>query len=113
MKLYVDLIENSKVTGVTKYGANDDGTEGTIKLATFSLNGTNIMCIDSPVKHEFTFTPAISLYVASEDEEKITEYFNALSKDGKTFMPLDKYPFSKRFAWIEDRFGVSWQLTAT
>ncbi len=83
MNLYVDVFENSKVIDVTKYGANDVGAQGTIKLATFSLNGTNIMCIDSPAKHDFTFTPATSLYVASEDEKKITEYFNALSKDGK------------------------------
>lgn len=113
LKLYVDLFENSKVMDITHYGANEDGAEGTIKHATISLNGQKIMCIDSPVKHDFTFTPATSLYVACPDENRITQYFNTLSKDGQIFMPLNEYPFSKKFAWIEDRFGVSWQLTAS
>lgn len=81
-------------------------------MALFSLNGRHIRCIDSPVKHDFTFTPATSLYVTSADENQISRYFAALSEEGQILMPLDSYPFSKKFGWVQDRFGVSWQVNA-
>src|SRR5690606_24658856 len=112
MKYYVEVFENSEIVEISRYGAGELGKEGTVKAATFSLNGQPLMCIDSPVKHDFTFTPATSIHVSSEDEGKITRYFELLSKNGVTFMPLDKYEFSKRFAWVQDQFGVSWQLSA-
>ena len=68
---------------------------------------------DSPVKPDFGFTPPTSLYVFSDDADAIEQYFNALSEGGEIMMPLDEYPFSKKFAWINDRFGVSWQLATT
>ncbi len=68
------------------------------------------MCIDSYVKHGFTFTPAISLYVNCKSEEEINDLFAELSKGGQVLMPLDRYPFSDKFGWVADRFGVSWQL---
>ncbi len=45
-----------------------------------------------------------------ETKEEVDELFAALSKDGEVLMPLGSYPFSERFAWVVDRFGVSWQL---
>ena len=113
MQFYVALFEESEIVHVTRYGPNEVGKEGSVQHAVFSLNGQKLMCIDSPVKHEFTFTPAISLYVSCSDEAKVTRYFEALSDGGQVFMPLDKYPFSKRFAWVQDKFGVSWQLSAS
>lgn len=113
MKFYVALFEDSEIVHVTRYGPNEAGREGTVQHAVFSLNGQNLMCIDSPVKHNFTFTPAMSLYVSCADDAKITRYFQALSDGGQVFMPLDKYPFSKKFAWVQDKFGVSWQLNVT
>jgi predicted 3-demethylubiquinone-9 3-methyltransferase (glyoxalase superfamily) len=78
--------------------------------ATFILNGQEFMCIDSSVKHEFTFTPSISLYVKCDTEEEIDELFEKLSQDGEVLMPLAAYPFSAKFGWVQDKFGVSWQL---
>lgn len=68
------------------------------------------MCIDSSVKHAFTFTPAMSLFVTCDSETEIDEVFAKLSKGGNVFMPLQAYPFAEKFAWCSDRFGVSWQL---
>lgn len=68
------------------------------------------MCIDSSIKHEFTFTPAISLYVTCDTEEEIDEAFEKLSEDGGVLMPLAAYPFSEKFGWVADKYGVTWQL---
>jgi predicted 3-demethylubiquinone-9 3-methyltransferase (glyoxalase superfamily) len=69
------------------------------------------MCIDSNVQHGFTFTPALSLYVTCASEDEIDQLFGRLSEGGQVLMPLSAYPFSPKFAWVADRYGVSWQLT--
>jgi predicted 3-demethylubiquinone-9 3-methyltransferase (glyoxalase superfamily) len=66
---------------------------------------------EGTVLHEFTFTPAMSLYVRCDSQEEIDKLYDKLSQDGKVYMPLSSYPFSERFAWIEDKYGVSWQLS--
>lgn len=66
--------------------------------------------MDSSVKHDFTFTPSMSLYVAFETEEEINRAFERLSQGGTILMPLAAYPFSKKFGWLTDPYGVSWQL---
>lgn len=111
MKFYVSLFEESKIVRMTRYGPNEAGKEGTVYQAVFSLNGQTLMCIDSPVKHGFGFTPAISLHVSCTDEAKVARYFESLSEGGQVLMPLSAYPFSKLFGWVQDRFGVSWQLS--
>ena len=68
------------------------------------------MCFDSPVKHAFTFTPASSLFVECESEDEIDRIAAALGDGGAVLMPLADYGFSRRFTWLNDRFGVSWQL---
>jgi predicted 3-demethylubiquinone-9 3-methyltransferase (glyoxalase superfamily) len=110
MNFYVSIFEHSKIESITRYKANETGTEGTVMKATFSINGQEYMCIDSPVKHAFTFTAAMSLYVNCESEEEIDRLYRQLSPEGNVFMPLAAYPFSKKFGWIADKFGVSWQL---
>ena len=74
------------------------------------LNGREFICIDSPVKHEFGFTPAISIFVDFETLSALEDVFAALSAEGKVLMPLDSYGFSSRFGFVSDTFGVSWQL---
>ena len=72
--------------------------------------GQVFMCMDSNVKHDFTFTPSLSLYVACATEEEIDRLFEQLSQGGAVAMPLAAYPFSDKFAWVADKYGVSWQL---
>ena len=111
MKLYTSLFKRSEIVHITRYGANEAGAEGTVQHAIFTLNGQEFMCIDSSAQHAFTFTPSISLYVRCDTEEEIDHVFAALSQDGQILMPLDRYPFSQKFCWLADRFGVSWQLS--
>jgi predicted 3-demethylubiquinone-9 3-methyltransferase (glyoxalase superfamily) len=110
MNFYVALFPGASVLDVKRYGANQRGAEGSIMKASFSLSGQTIHCIDSPAKHAFTFTPAFSLYVQCGSEDEINRFYKELSAGGSDLMPLGEYGFSRKFAWINDRFGVSWQL---
>lgn len=83
---------------------------GMVLHATFMLKGQRLMAIDNSVEHH-EFTPALSLCVTCDTEEEIDRAFEQLSQSGKVLMPLGAYPFSKKFAWVEDRYGVSWQLS--
>lgn len=113
MKLYTSLFNRSEVLSITRYGPNEAGAEGSVLHATFTLDGQEFMAIDSSAVHAFTFTPSMSLYVRCEDEAEIDRVFAVLSAGGQILMPLDQYPFSRKFSWLVDRFGVSWQLSLT
>jgi len=110
MTFYVSLFGNSEIRSVVRYAAGEQGAEGTIKVAEFTLAGRPFLCIDSPVKHAFTFTPSMSIFVECSDNAELERTFTRLSDGGTVLMPLDNYGFSKRFGWVSDRFGVSWQL---
>lgn len=111
MNYYTSLFERSGITDISYYGPNEEGPEGTVHKATFSLKGQEFMCIDSAVKHNFTFTPSVSLFVTCDTEEEIDRLFEKLSRGGSVLMPLAVYPFSKKFCWVADQFGLSWQLS--
>jgi predicted 3-demethylubiquinone-9 3-methyltransferase (glyoxalase superfamily) len=74
------------------------------------VGGQTVLCTDSAIQHAFTFTPSFSFFMTCESESQLVNLFSALSDRGAVLMPLDDYGFSKRFAWVNDRFGVSWQL---
>ncbi|EKD94060.1 MAG: 3-demethylubiquinone-9 3-methyltransferase [uncultured bacterium] len=110
MNFYISLFGDSKIGKITRYKANEAGPEGSIMHAIFALNGREYMCIDSPAHHEFTFTPAFSIFVDCESEGEVDRLFEKLSKGGKVLMPLGAYGFSEKFGWIDDQYGVSWQI---
>lgn len=110
MNHYISIIEDSEIISITRYGPDQPGAEGSVMHAAFSLKGQTFMCIDSNVKHEFTFTPSFSIYLTCESEAEIEKVYGALIDGGGAMMPLDNYGFSQKFGWIADKFGVSWQL---
>ena len=110
MTFYLSLFDDAEVVDIKRYGADGPGKEGTVQRATFTLAGQQYMCIDSPAPHAFTFTPAVSLFVNCVDEAEIDRLYAALGEQGTDLMPLGSYGFSAKFGWINDRFGVSWQL---
>ena len=110
MGFYTSLLPGSEVVEMTRYGPGEMGTEGSVKVARFRMVGREFAAIDSPVKHGFTFTPAFSLFVDFETAEELDAAYARLAEGGRVLMPLGDYGFSARFAWLDDRFGVSWQL---
>jgi predicted 3-demethylubiquinone-9 3-methyltransferase (glyoxalase superfamily) len=110
MNFYVSLFDDGEVFEVTRWQKGEQGAEGSIKLARFRAAGQSVLASDSPVKHAFDFTPSLSFFVDCTSDEEQRRLFAELSDGGAVMMPLDDYGFSKRFAWVADRFGVSWQL---
>jgi predicted 3-demethylubiquinone-9 3-methyltransferase (glyoxalase superfamily) len=110
MTFYISLFPDAEVVAISRYGAEGPGADGSVRHATFRLAGQELMCIDSPETHAFGFTPAISLYVDCADEGELDRLYAALKEKGRELMPLGDYGFSTKFAWVNDRFGVSWQL---
>jgi predicted 3-demethylubiquinone-9 3-methyltransferase (glyoxalase superfamily) len=110
MTFYVSLFPGSAIRHVERYGPGEMGAEGSVKRADFTVAGQDVMCIDSPVKHQFKFTPSVSLFVECETEAELDAAFARLSEGGAILMPLGNYGFSRKFGWANDRFGVSWQL---
>jgi predicted 3-demethylubiquinone-9 3-methyltransferase (glyoxalase superfamily) len=110
MNFYMDVFDDARIVSIARYGAGELGPEGSIKVATFELHGRTFRCSDSPIKHSFTFTPSLSLFVDLESDADLERVFAQLASEGQVLMPLDNYGFSKKFGWVNDRFGVSWQL---
>ena len=110
MNFYVAIIPDSRIVEIKRYGPGQPGKEGSVMRASFVVGGQTVMCIDSPAKHAFTFTPASSLFVECDSETEIDRIVAALSEGGQFLMPLGSYGFSRKFAWLNDRFGVSWQI---
>ncbi len=111
MKLYTSLFENSGIKNITYFKAGEPGgKEGLVKHAIFSLAGQEYMAAENSMDHKFTFTPSISIAVNCQSEKEIDTVFNKLSEGGSVMMPLDNYGFSKKFGWVADKYGVSWQL---
>ena len=104
MELYIDVLGGEIINLIPS-------EDGKVHHATFTLKGQEFMAIDSAIHHEFTFTPAISMMVACESEEEIDRVYARLSEGGLVLMPLGELPEFKKFCWIQDKFGVSWQLT--
>ncbi|NRQ35487.1 VOC family protein [Nonomuraea sp. NN258] len=110
MTFYVSLFDDAKVVDVGHYGPDEAGAEGSVRHAAFRLAGRDYMCIDSPVQHGFGFTPSISLYVTVDSEAEFDRLWAALHEGGETLMAPGDHGFSTKFGWLNDRYGVSWQL---
>ena len=83
---------------------------GPVYMADLRLGGHDLLLVDSPNVHDFTFTPSISLFVEFNDAAELDGAYEKLSDGGQVLMPVDNYGFSQRFAWVADKFGVNWQL---
>ena len=81
-----------------------------VMLGIFSIKGQEIMISDSFVSHEWGISPGISFFLDLDDKDELDTLLKSLEEQGKIHMPSNDYGFSERFAWVEDKFGVNWQL---
>lgn len=112
VSFYSSLFKSSKILNTTKY--NEVGYEihgkkaGTVLTIRFSLDGCEFLALNGGP--QFKFNPSISFFVNCSTQKEIDDLWENLLKGGQVLMELGKYPFSERFGWVQDRFGLSWQL---
>lgn len=108
--LYTAQFPDARVTDLLRYGPEAPAVEGKIASATLTVAGQSVMINDSIVRHAFTFTPSFSFFVTCESDAEFDRLAAGLGEDGQVYMEPADYGFSRRFTWISDRFGISWQL---
>ena len=105
---YTGLFDNSRIVRVHTL---HDTPSGDAETVSFELAGQPFEAISAgPL---FKFNSTASLFVACESEAEAERLWTALSADGEVMMELGEYPFSKRYGWVADRFGLNWQLSYT
>jgi len=109
---YTSIFKNSKIKTTSRYGkegAQASGMpENSVMTMAFQIEGQNFVAINGgPV---FQITPTISFFVNCESIQEIDLLWDKLSEGGMVMMELDNYPFAEKYGWIQDKFGVSWQL---
>lgn len=102
---YISLFDQAKILNTTVIG---DTPSGDAEIINFELAGQRFDAISAGPY--FKFNPSISLMVACSSVEEVNNKWKALSQGGTELMPLGEYPFSKWYGWIQDRYGLSWQL---
>jgi predicted 3-demethylubiquinone-9 3-methyltransferase (glyoxalase superfamily) len=112
VRFYTSVFDNSRTNKTARYdseGAKVSGQpEGSVLTVEFELEGYRFIALNGgPV---FSFTPAISFMVACDTKEKVDRLWTTLSEGGTELMALDTYPFSERYGWVQDKYGLSWQI---
>jgi predicted 3-demethylubiquinone-9 3-methyltransferase (glyoxalase superfamily) len=102
MTLYVSLFRDAAILEVTR------SPEGKVMTGVFQLEGRRFMALDGGPS--FKPTPAISFFMTCPSAGDVDALYEGLSAGGSVLMPLEAYPWSPRYAWVQDRYGVSWQL---
>jgi predicted 3-demethylubiquinone-9 3-methyltransferase (glyoxalase superfamily) len=100
-----------KESAVTETATIDNTPSGTVDLVAIELYGQTFRLISAgPL---FKFTPAVSFLVACPAKKEVDALWEKLSEGGETVMELGEYPFSERYGWTQDRYGLSWQVMFT
>lgn len=95
-KFYCTVFKDSKIFIKNQWVVN------------LELSGQKFMCLNGPA---VTINPSISFYVIFETKTEVDETWNKLLEGGSILMALDKYDWSERYGWIQDKYGTNWQLS--
>ena len=98
---YTSIFKNSKLGQIRRYGDAGPGPKGSVLTASFAIEGQEFVALNGGP--QFTFTPAISFFVNCETQEEVDEFWDKLSEGGR----------KNRCGWLQDKFGVSWQIVPT
>jgi predicted 3-demethylubiquinone-9 3-methyltransferase (glyoxalase superfamily) len=98
MNFYTSIFERSKVINIMRYGEAGPGPKGTVMAATFQLDSQEFTALNGGP--QFTFTPAISFFVACETQDEVDRFWEKLVAGGQP----------QQCGWLTDKYGVSWQI---
>jgi predicted 3-demethylubiquinone-9 3-methyltransferase (glyoxalase superfamily) len=105
---YASVFPSSRIKSTTVL---HDTPSGSVDIVTIELAGQEFTLLSAgPL---FKFTPAVSFQVLCETKEEVDQLWSELSRGGTVMMELGAYPFSERYGWTQDRYGVSWQIMFT
>ncbi|MEX2632853.1 MAG: VOC family protein [Balneolales bacterium] len=112
VSFYTSIFKNSKVMATTRYeenGAEVSGQpNGSVMTQSFQLEGQSFIALNGGPF--FKFNPSISFFVVCETENEVDKLWEHLSQNGQVLMELGEYDWSKKYGWVSDRYGISWQL---
>jgi predicted 3-demethylubiquinone-9 3-methyltransferase (glyoxalase superfamily) len=112
-RFYTSLFKNSEIRETSHYseaGQEIHGQEpGSVLTADYSLDGYSFTALNGGPA--FKFNPSISFFANCQTEEEVNTLWEQLSEGGSVLMELQKYPFSQRYGWLSDRYGLSWQIS--
>jgi predicted 3-demethylubiquinone-9 3-methyltransferase (glyoxalase superfamily) len=100
-RFYTSVFKNSEVLGITYYGSDGPGVAGTVMTVVFRIEGQKFIALNGGP--QFTFSPAISFVVNCETQEEIDLLWEKLSEGGEKI----------ECGWLQDKYGVSWQIVPT
>lgn len=112
VNFYITAFRNSEIKTITRYGSDGARASGmpenSVMTMAFQIEGQDFVAINGgPI---FQISPTISFFVNCENVQEIDSLWERLSNGGTVMMELDKYPFAEKYGWIQDKYGVSWQL---
>jgi predicted 3-demethylubiquinone-9 3-methyltransferase (glyoxalase superfamily) len=100
-ELYTSVFPDSRIVEVTRYGPGSPGEEGTVMTVLFELQGQRFLALNGGP--QYTFSEAVSFQVHCADQDEVDHYWSRLSEGGE----------EGPCGWLEDRFGLSWQVVPT
>ncbi|MBH5318298.1 VOC family protein [Paenibacillus sp. GSMTC-2017] len=101
MTFYISIFKNAEIHHISRVGGSESGQQGPVISGTFQLEGQPFMALNGGP--HYSFTPAISLFVSCETQEEVDDLWEKLSEGGK----------KSRCGWLEDKYGISWQIIPT
>ena len=104
-QFYISAFPGSKIHQTTVL---ENTPSGTVEVVSLELLGHSFTLMAAGPR--FKFTPAISFMAVCNSREEVDSLWEKLSAGGSALMPLDRYPFSERYGWVQDKHGVSWQV---
>ena len=106
---YTLLFKNSSLGSISRYGDNMPLPKGSAMTVNFKLAGQDFIALNGGP--QFKFNPSISFFVTLESEAEVDNLWQHLAEDGKVLMPFQSYDWSKKYGWLTDKYGVSWQIS--
>jgi predicted 3-demethylubiquinone-9 3-methyltransferase (glyoxalase superfamily) len=98
---YISIFKNSKMGKITRYSDAGPGPKGSVMSVTFQIEGQEFFALNGGP--QFKFTPAISFFVNCETQQEVDDLWEKLSAGGR----------ADRCGWLQDKFGLSWQIIPT
>lgn len=110
MEFYTRIFDDAEIRFIQEYDEAVPEMAGQVMQGVIRIQDQLLMMTDSKAPYEFNFTPSMSFMIECQSLQEIDRYYLKLKKKGAIHVPLDEYGASYRFAWVQDKFGVTWQL---